>query len=445
IGLGRLRDLADMAGGDEIGINFLSYIGHNALRREVMGMEQRAPTPEELQAMQTLVKEAMDFGTAGLSTGLMYLPGRYAATEEIIELAKVTATYGGVYDSHTRDPVNALLASHRECLDIAAAAGVDAHPGHIKAVGEKNFGRGPELVAMIEARIAGGENITVDIYPYDGAAAAPVIHLLYPGRDAQGESLMARMQAASDMETEDPSTTEQLTVDLRQYWQDVADNEEALAQAKELTEEPADSQFSWINTVGYGSLRIVVSDNPAYEDRLVSELASELGLDPFELLRRIIAAEGDSAMVTLGAIQEADVRVILKRPWTMVSSDGQELEPKHPRGRGTFPRLLGRYVREWKVLTLEEAVYKITGLPASYLKLSDRGVLRVGAIADITVFDPNTIIDRATWAEPTLFADGVDYVFIKGQAALDNGVLKPQRHGRFIPFRNAANTGVTET
>jgi N-acyl-D-aspartate/D-glutamate deacylase len=235
-----------------------------------------------------------------------------------------------------------------------------------------------------------------------------------------------------------PDTVGGLLAELRAYWKDNAGNDTVLAAARARTETPPPGLYSWIETVGYGSLRIVVSANPRFEGRLVVDLAEELGIPPFELLRRLVVEEGQTAMVTLGAVREADLQVILEQPWTMVASDGEELDPSHPRGRGTFPRLLGRYVREWSVLTLEDAVHKITGLPASYLKLPQRGVLRVGAIADVSVFDPDTIIDRATWSEPALYATGVDYVLVGGRLALDDGRLQPERLGRFIPFSGRA-------
>ena len=167
---------------------------------------------------------------------------------------------------------------------------------------------------------------------------------------------------------------------------------------------------------------------------MVTDLAKELGITPFELYRQIIVTEGATAMVTLGAIPEEDIRIIMKQPWAMISSDGEELEPAHPRGRGTFPRVLGRYVREWGVLTLEEAVHKISGLPAQYLKMTDRGVIRSGAVADLVVFDPDTVIDKATWSEPTLYAEGVRHVLIGGEFALKDGAPTDQRLGRFIRF-----------
>lgn len=437
----RLRDLANLAEQGGVGINFLSYIGHNAVRREVMGMDNRPPTADEMSQMQAIVRSAMEFGAAGLSTGLMYLPGSYASTQEVIDLAAVTAPYGALYDSHVRDPANALLDSHRECLDIAQAAGVDAHPGHVKAVGGKNFGKGPAFVDMIQARIDQGQQITVDLYPYDGAATAPVGALLYPGDDPRGNELLARLRQMFTAERVSEEATQALIADLQQYWNDVADHQDILQNALERTENPPADLYSWVAVVGYQSMRIVVSDTPAYEGRMLTELANELELTPFELMRRITVAEGGKAMVTLGAIQEEDIRVILRQPWAMVSSDGAELEPTHPRGRGTFPRLLGRYAREWGVLSLEEAVHKITGLPASYLKLPDRGVLRAGTVADIVVFDPDTVIDRSTWSEPTLYATGIEKVYIGGNPALQDEVLGSERLGRFIRYRATPGPG----
>jgi N-acyl-D-aspartate/D-glutamate deacylase len=440
LGLDRMRTYRDQAARGEIGMNFLAFIGHNAVREAVMGMAQRAPTPQELDAMKAQVRAAMEYGAAGLSSGLMYLPGQYATTEEVIALAKVTAPFGGVYDSHVRDPANDLLASHRECLDIAAAAGVHAHPGHIKAVGGKNFGLGPDLVDLIQSRIDGGQDITVDVYPYDGAATAPVLHILYPGSDPAGEALMSRITMLLTGKNVPVVMLEEVLTDLREYWRSNTHKPEILQSAQKRTETPPPGLFSWIHTVGYTSLRIVVSENPALEGRMVTDVANELGITPFELLRRMVVEEGTSAMVTLGAIQEEDLRVLLTQPWTMVASDGEELAPSHPRGRGTFTRVLGRYVREWGVLTLEEGVHKISGLPARYLGLKNRGVLLEGAVADITVFNPDTIIDEATWSEPTLLATGVDYVFIGGKPAIDAGELKPTRLGRFVTHRkNAAD------
>jgi N-acyl-D-aspartate/D-glutamate deacylase len=435
-GFMRLEDLdryIAIAESGGMGMNFMAFIGHNSVRRAVMGDEDRSPTAAELERMKDIVGEAMERGALGLSSGLMYLPGRYAATEELVELASVAAPYGGIYDSHVRDPANNLLASHQECLDIASAAGVHAHPAHVKAVGASNFGKGPEFVAMIETAIGQGQSVTVDLYPYDGAATRPVIALLYPADDDSGRKLMRQLSAllaGEETDTDIPT----LTRDLKAYWQEIADDSARYEQARRNSEEPREGVFSWIDTVGYGSMRIVVSGREEYEGRMVAELAAELDISPFELFRRLAVDEGAGAVVTLGAILEDDLRVILKLPWAMIASDGEELAPSHPRGRGTFARVLGRYVREWGVLTLEDAVYKMSGLPAKYLQLPDRGAIREGAVADIVVFDPERIIDHATWSEPARYAEGVIHVLIGGEFVLRDETPTGSRPGRYIPF-----------
>lgn len=426
------------------GMNFMAFIGHNSVRRAVLGDEDRAPTAAELERMRGMVGEAMERGALGLSSGLMYLPGRYATTAELIELASVVAPYGGIYDSHVRDPANNLLASHQECLDIARAAGVHAHPAHVKAVGAKNFGKGPEFVAMIEAAIDEGQSVTVDLYPYDGAATRPVIALLYPADDDRGRELMRQLSALLAGEETDTDIAT-LTRHLAAYWQEIADDRVRYEQARRNSEEPAEGVFSWIDTVGYESMRIVVSAREGYEGRMVTELAADLGISPFELFRRLAVEEGAGAVVTLGAIREDDIRVILKQPWAMIASDGEELAPSHPRGRGTFARVLGRYVREWNVLTLEEAVYKMSGLPASYLQLPERGVIREGAVADIVVFDPQRIIDHATWSEPSRYAEGVVHVLIGGEFVLRDEAPTGSRQGRYIPFAAEPESGAADS
>ena len=431
--LENIRQYQELGAADGMGINAMSYIGHNGVRSEVMGRDNRAPNDEELAQMKAIVKQAMDEGAVGLSSGLMYLPGNYATTEEVIELAKVTAPYGASYDSHVRDPARNLLASHQECLDIAKGAGVRAHPGHVKAVGGLNFGKGPDFVDLIQSAVDAGQDVTVDLYPYDGAATLPVIVMLYPANDDRGKALKAKAAVVLTGDA-DEATANELIQEAHAYWRDVRDDADLMAQARENTENPPPGVFSWVQTAGYESMRMVVSEQPGNEGRMMTDLASEKGVSPFEFYVDTAIAEGAKAMVTLGAIQEEDVRIIMKQPWAMISSDGEEINVQHPRGRGTFPRVLGRYVREWGVLTLEEGVHKISGLPAAYLRLDDRGVIREGAVADIAVFDPDTVIDRSTWAEPGLYAEGVLHVLIGGEFALRDGEVTDRRLGRFISF-----------
>ncbi|MDX1384691.1 MAG: amidohydrolase family protein [Thermoanaerobaculia bacterium] len=417
-----LRRLSEIFARQGVGTNYGFFVGHNGIRREVLGMANRPPDAEELAAMERLVAEGMDMGAFGFSTGLMYLPGHFADTDEVVALAKVAAAVGGVYDSHIRDPAGDLVASVAEALEIGAAAGAHAHPAHHKAPGMKNFGKGEELSALIAAAIARGQAVTVDQYPYDGAATAKLIEVLVaPGDVGLGE-LHQRFAAADASEEERDALLQEASDLLLEALADPPTR----ARIRELTETPPDDVYSWVETVGYDSFRLVVSDaHPDWTGRMIVDIAADEGVSPFDLLARLIADDGAVAKITLGACLEDDVRTILTRPWTMVASDGAitgfEGGGGHPRSRGTFPRVLGRYVREWGVLTLEEAVHKMTGLPADYLGLEDRGRIEVGRRADVTVFDPETVIDRATWREPSLLSAGIEHVFVNGNFALRDG------------------------
>ncbi len=431
---GTMRDYVVLAEDGGVGLNFMAYAGHNGIRRDVMGYARRSPTPDELARMADMVEEAMENGAVGLSSGLMYQPGSFAETDELVALAKVVKAYGGRYDSHVRDPANELLASHQEALDIAEAAGIAAHPTHVKAVGGKNFGKGQALVELYQKRIDAGLDVTIDVYPYDGAATSRLVGLLRPADDPIGLPLYDRIQALQSGRA--PSTEiPQLIEDLVMYWRTIEPGTDVYREAKLKTEDPPDGAYSWVETVGYQSMRVVVSHDEAKVGEMLRDLALVHEVTPFELVRRMVVEEGGHAMVTLGAIQELEVQLLLKQPWTMVASDGAEVDPQHPRGRGTFPRVLGRYVREWGVMTLEDAVFKMTGLPADYLKLGDRGVVRVDAVADLTVFDPERVIDRATWEEPERYSEGIVHVLIGGRFALRDGEVEAARHGRFIPFQ----------
>ena len=431
---GTMRDYVVLAEDGGIGLNFMAYAGHNGIRSDVMGYARRVPTPDELASMAELVEEAMENGAVGLSSGLMYQPGSFAETEELVALARVVKAYGGRYDSHVRDPANALLASHKEALDIAEAAGIAAHPTHVKAVGGKNFGKGEALVELYQERIDAGLDVTIDIYPYDGAATSRLVALLRPADDPVGLPLYDRIRALQSGRAP-TSAIPQLIEDLVAYWRAVEPGTDAYREAKLNTEAPPDGAYSWIETVGYQSMRVVVSHDAAKVGEMLPDLALSHEVMPFEFIRRMVVEEGGHAMVTLGAIREHEVQLLLKQPWTMVASDGVEVDPEHPRGRGTFPRVLGRYVREWGVLSLEEAVFKMTGLPADYLNLADRGVVRIDTVADLTVFDPERVIDRATWEEPGRYSEGIVHVLIGGRFALRDGEVEATRHGRFIPFQ----------
>lgn len=419
-----------------VGVNYSLYIGHTGLRVNEMGMAHRAPTDLELTHMKGAVRSAMDEGALGLSTGLMYLPASYASTDEVVALAAVAAPYKGLYDSHDRDPGFHLLDSVAECLTIARRAGLDAHVAHLKAVGMHNAGRSADLIRMIEAARARGEVVTTDVYPYNGATTRLVAEVLVPPAD----SPMAKQLTIADAPTTSEAGRAAALAAVAREWRDWLTEPVKRAQIRALTEKPPDGTFSWVTTVGYDSFRIIRSAIAGEDGRMIVDLAKQRGETPFDELADLLVQQGATIKLTVGAMREDEVRALLRQPWAMVSSDGREGGLAggrgHPRYRGSFARVLAYYVRDQHLFSLEEAVRKMSGLAAQYLKLADRGVLRIGNAADIAVFDPQTVQDRSTWDDPALYATGMRYVFVNGVAALESGKTTGKLAGRFLPFRD---------
>lgn len=432
--LAAFRSLKERLAEDGTGVNFAIYIGHNGLRSRAIGMARRAPTPAEMAAMKQDVRLAMQQGAIGLSTGLMYLPGLYATTDEVAELAAVVQPFGGRYDSHDRDPAFNLLPSVEEVLEIARRAGIPAHVAHLKAVGLRNFGAGNDLVRLVEAARARSEIVTADVYPYDGATTRRVAEVLVPPAGSRLETLL--------IQVDDPRTDEtvraRLLDEVVTEWRSVLRDNPLREQVRARTESPPEGVFSWVRTVGYDSFRFVRSTDPALVGRMVADVARERELSEFDLLSRLLLEQGGSVKLTMGAMQEDEVRLLLRQPWVMVSSDGREggLESGrgHPRYRGSFARVLAEYVRGTGVLTLEDAIRKMTGLSAAALGLPDRGVLREGAAADIAVFDPAQVQDHSTWEDPAPYATGMRYVLVNGRLAIDAGRRTGELAGRFLPL-----------
>ena len=426
---------------DGIGVNFMQYAGHNGIRGAVMGDAARAATPAEIEAMRERVRQGMRDGAIGLSTGLMYLPGRHATTDEVVQLARAAAEFGGRYDTHDRDPAHDMMGSLAEGLLIGQRAGVHAHIAHLKAVGQRNFGRTGEIIAAFEDAARHGP-VSADIYPYDGAAARLAIEILVPPPASAASNTAAMLE---DPRT-DPARRPVLLERLALEWRALLDAPETRAAARAATESPPTGVYSWVTAVGYESFRIVSSARPELAGRMLVDLAAERQVSPFDALAELATTEGTTAKLTLGAVDEADMRTLLRQPWTMVASDGREGGVEggrgHPRFRGSFARVLARYVRDEPVLTLAQAVHKMSGQPAAYLLLEDRGVIRAGAVADLAVFDPARVTDRSTWDRPDLYAEGFRHVLVNGQAALLDGTPTGALAGRFIRYdgRGAGET-----
>lgn len=398
-----------------LGANVAHLVGHSTVRAAAMGMHDREPTLAELDTMKMLVTEAMEAGAYGLSTGLIYPPGIYAKTEEIIELAKVAAGYGGIYDSHIRGEAKTLLTAVEEAIAIGERAGVSVQISHHKASGTKNWGKSVETLRMIEAARERGIDVTVDQYPYRAGATALSILLPPWAHDGGADKLLERLQ--------DKELREKMRKDIEKGlpdWENLAVSD------------------GWENVfVTY----VMTKANKIVEGKNLLEIMELRGdADIFTtLFDLLLEEEASPAMVSFG-MHEEDIQRIMQHPLQMVSTDagsgtitGPFSQGKpHPRRYGTYPRILGKYVREEHVLRLEEAIRKMTSFPAQKGGLYDRGVLRSGMTADITIFDPQTIIDKATYEDPHQFPDGIQHVIVNGHIAVEKGKYTGELAGKTL-------------
>ncbi len=366
-------------------INIASFVGHGTLRREVMGTDyQRAATPAEIVRMTELLEREMKAGALGLSSGLEYDPGYYATTAELIACARVAAKYRGIYISHVRDEANRAFEAFREVIQIAREARIAAHISHIKLGSTQVWGRADEVLKMLSDARRQGLDVTADVYPY--LYWHSTITVLIPTRD----------------------------------WDDRAAWEKGLAE------------------VG-GAKNVLLSTytpDASWQGRTIAEIATTTGKDAVTVIQEIVrrtrgdGATGRSAVIVTSMIEE-DLKKFLAAPRIMFCSDGA-IRGTHPRGAGTYPRILGRYVREERAISLEEAIRKMTSLPAERFGLSDRGRLRVGMRADVVAFDSAKVIDRATTSNPTATPEGIDYVIVNGAVVLDHGQITGSRPGRVL-------------
>ena len=388
--------------------NWAVFVGQGTIRSEVVGADDREPTLDELDRMRALVAEAMAQGALGLSTGLFYVPGSFTSTEEVIELSKVAATHGGIYISHMRDEAQRLLDSVRETIRIGEEAGLPVHMTHHKAISKDMWGQSVESLALVDAARARGVDITIDQYPY--TASQTTINALVPQWAQAGgrDELLARL--------DDPETRRRIRGEIVyriEHDRGGGDPQNVVI-----------GLCTWDRSLEGKSLAEILAER---ETEVTLATAADLVME-------IIIRGGARAIYH--AMDEADVERIMRHPVTAIGSDGGVSvfgqSVPHPREYGTFARVLGRYVREREVLTLEEAVRKMSGATAQRLGLQDRGVLREGLFADIAVFDPATIQDRATFAEPHQYAEGVEYVLVNGTLVVDGGRHTGARPGRVL-------------
>ena len=398
-----------------MGINLASYVGATQVRRMVLGDADVQPTPEQLKKMKALVVDAMHDGAVGVSTSLEYAPAPYAKTEEIIALASEASKFGGIYATHMRSEGDAVLESIDEAVRIGREAHIPVEIWHFKVAGKANFGRMPELVARVNKARADGFDVTADTYAYtawSNSMSAFVPPWAHDGGDAKLIDRLkdpaARARIRKDMET--PSKS----------W----DNE-------------------WDEISGPQDVMITVVQNPAirkFQGKRLTEVAQAMNKDPMDALFDLLIEDNAFTECAVFGMSEPDVVLALQQPWVSVDNDSSGTSPEgklgeehpHPRAYGTFPRILRKYVREEKKLTLEDAIRKFSALPAQRMRLIDRGVLKKGMWADVVVFDPETVRDSATFDDPNRLSDGMQYVLVNGVPVIENGKMTGALPGKVL-------------
>jgi dihydroorotase/N-acyl-D-amino-acid deacylase len=403
-----LSNFFDKTAKTKLAVNVGAFVGHGSVRQEILGAVDRKATPAELDQMRRLVRQAMEQGALGVSTGLFYIPGNFAPTEEVIELAKVAAQYGGMHISHMRDESASLLDSVRETIRIGEEGGLPTQLTHHKAIGKGNWGQTVESLRLVDEARRRGVDVTVDQYPYTASHTGTAALFAPWAQEGGREKLLERLK--------DPQTRARIKADI--------------AERIEIDRgggDPANVQLSHCEF------------DDSLDGKTIADVTRERGrevnfLNAAETTMEIQQAGGCQAVYH--AMNEEDVIRVMQYPGTMIASDGGihvfgDGVP-HPRYYGTFPRVLGRYVREKGILRLEDAVRKMTSLPAQRLGLLDRGLIRPGMKADVTVFDPERIIDRAEFGDPHKYAEGVAYVLVNGVVVLDGGQMTAERPGQIL-------------
>ncbi len=391
----------------KLGVNVASLIGHNDVREAAMGRANRMPTSDELLQMKKLVEQAMKEGAVGLSTGLIYIPGTYAKSDEIVELAKIVANYGGLYASHMRDEGDSVIPAIEEALYIGKEASLPVEISHFKIGGQQNWGRSKETVALITKARSEGIEVTIDQYPY--TASSTTLSTMLPdsiladGRD----SVLARLKRP----------------DVRKKVQDYLIRN--LNRRKLL-------HFDYAVVASYDK-------NPQYNGKSIEKINLMKGrvhTAPYEAETIIELIEQGGAGMVFHGMSEDDVRYIMQYPFNMFASDASirvfQKGAPHPRGYGTNARVLSKYVRDEKVIGLEEAIRRMTSLPAQKFQLKNRGLLKEGYAADIVIFDEKTVKDQSTFDEPHQYSTGFKYVVVNGKLSVENEKQSDVRNGEVL-------------
>jgi dihydroorotase/N-acyl-D-amino-acid deacylase len=397
-------------------INLGTFVGAGGVRAYVMGKGERAATEADLRAMKQLVAQAMEQGALGLSSSLQYVPDRFATTDELVELARVAASYGGIYITHQRSESGRIFESLDEVFAIAERAKIPAEVFHLKTAYKANWGKMPEVLARIRAARARGLDVTANQYPYVRASNGLDACLPLWAREGGKDKMLARLK--------DPAQRDRIRKDMDEP-------------------NPTTWENQWYGSGGSDGVLLssVLSDGlKKYEGKTLTEIGKLMGKDPRDAVMDLVMADNNESSVIISIMREDDVQAALKDPTVAVGTDsgaraqdGPLADSKsHPRGWGSFPRILGKYVRDEHLLTLEDAIRKMTSRPAARVGLADRGLLRPGMMADITVFDPATIRDVATFDDPNRYSTGVKWVIVNGRAVVADGAITDARPGRAL-------------
>jgi dihydroorotase/N-acyl-D-amino-acid deacylase len=387
----------------KIGLNIATYVGATQVRRMVLGDVDKDPTPAELDRMRELVRQAMREGAVGLSTSLQYPPAPYAETAELIALASEAAKLGGVYATHMRSESDEILVALEEAIRIGREAAIPVEIWHLKTAGKNNWGRMPEVVARIDSARQAGVDIAADTYAYPAWFNSLSSFVPPWAHDGGAAKLLERLR--------DP---------------------EARRRIRKQIVEDTGWENSWQEISGPEAMLIGAVQNPElrrFQGKTLAEVAQARGGDPLEVLLDFLIEDEAYTSVAVFGMSEPDVALALKQPWVSINCDSEGSAPDgllsrshpHPRAYGTFPRILRKYVREEELLTLEDAIRKFTSLAAQRMRIGDRGVLKVGMWADVVVFDPETIRDRATFAQPHQLAEGMHWVLVNGVPVIAEG------------------------
>ncbi|HSL72381.1 MAG TPA: D-aminoacylase [Longimicrobiales bacterium] len=400
-----------------ISVNFGTYFNETQARSPVMGPVNRPPTAEELERMKAIMARAMEAGALGMTTALIYPPGSYASTDELVEVAKVAARYGGVYASHIRGEGAELAEAVAEAIAIGERAGLPVEIFHLKAAYRPGWGKlMQEAGRLIDSARARGVDVAADLYPYTAGGTGLEATIASWAHEGGTDSLRARLARA----------------DVR----------------NRLKREIRTGSPGWWNIIqaagGWNGVVLVNarnSENARFEQKNLSQIAREWNKEPADAAFDLVAQGRGRVMAIYHMMGEQDIETALKFPWTSIGSDaGAATQPgtadglglPHPRSYGTFPRVIARYVKERKVLTLEDAVRKMTGWPATRMRLDDRGYIREGLWADVTIFDFERLQDRSTYERPTEYPDGIDYVIVNGKIVIDRGTHTGIRSGQVL-------------